>query len=424
MGAVLVVGAQWGDEGKGKIVDMFSRSADQVVRYSGGANAGHTMVVGGEQLIFHLIPCGALHAQAECVLGQGMVVNPAVLVSELDGLQERGLFQPERFVVSERAHLVLPQHLLVDELREQRAGAIGTTKRGIGPAYEDKVGRRGVRVGDLLTPAKFRAKLEANLEAWKPTVAALGGEVPSADEIFDSHMRLAERIKPIIGDAAARIAAALARGDKVLMEGAQGTMLDIDSGTYPFVTGSSTVAGSACIGSGVGPTAISAVVGVSKAYTTRVGRGPFPTELTGSAGDRLRETGAEYGATTGRPRRCGWLDIPVLRYAVRANGLTGLALTKLDVLTGHDPIQMCIAYELDGKRIEVPPYDELDRVKPMYEDLPGWETPISDCRALDDLPDNARNYVRRVEEVLGCGVWVIGVGPDREQSIVVHNPIA
>jgi len=422
MGAVVVVGAQWGDEGKGKVVDLFASNADQVVRYSGGANAGHTMVVKGEKLIFHLIPCGALHPSIECVLGQGMVVNPEVLIEEIELLKERGLFEPERFLLSDRAHLVMPQHLLIDELRERGKGAIGTTKRGIGPTYEDKVARRGLRAGDLLSPERFRAKLEDNLEILKSTIVALDGEVPDAVRIFESYMEFGEKLKPIIGDASRRVADALKNGSKVLMEGAQGTMLDIDGGTYPFVTSSSTVAGSACIGAGIGPTQISEVYGVSKAYTTRVGHGPFPSELKGKLSDQLRERGGEYGATTGRPRRCGWLDIPALRFAVRVNGLTGIALTKLDVLTGQDSIQLCVAYDLDGRRLDVPPYEDLDRVQPIYETLPGWKEPLDSCRSKNELPANAKKYIEVIEEETGCQVTLLGVGPDREQTILVRAP--
>ncbi|MBN1652393.1 MAG: adenylosuccinate synthase [Deltaproteobacteria bacterium] len=422
MPAVVVVGAQWGDEGKGKVVDLFSGFSDQVVRYSGGANAGHTMVVQGEKLIFHLIPCGALHPNIDCVLGQGMVVNPEVLIEEIDLLNQRGLFQPSRFLLSDRAHLVMPQHLLIDELRERGKGAIGTTKRGIGPTYEDKVARRGLRVGDLLSPARFRSKLEDNLEVLKPTIVALGGEIPDIAAVFESYMKFGERLKPIIGDASRRVYSALMNGSKVLMEGAQGTMLDIDGGTYPFVTSSSTVAGSACIGAGIGPTHISEVYGVSKAYTTRVGHGPFPSELKGELAEELRERGGEYGATTGRPRRCGWLDIPALRLAVRANGLTGIALTKVDVLTGQDRIQLCVEYELDGKKLEFPPFEDLDRVRAVYQTLPGWKEPLGDCRSIDDLPQNAKKYINVIEKAVQCPVTLLGVGPDREQTIVVRFP--
>jgi adenylosuccinate synthase len=407
MGAVVVVGAQWGDEGKGKIIDLLGRQADQVVRYNGGANAGHTVVVAGEQIILHLVPCGALHPETDIVLGQGMVLNLDVLVEEIEKLESLGLFQPERFLVSERAHLVLPQHLLMDELRERGKGAIGTTKRGIGPAYEDKVARRGVRVGDLCSPAKFESKLRDNLSAWEPVIARLGEKVPEAGPIIEHCLTMAEKVKPIIGDASRRVFDKIQKGGRVLMEGAQGTMLDIDSGTYPFVTSSSTVAGSACTGAGIGPTAIS---------------GPFPSEITGPQGDALREAGAEYGATTGRPRRCGWLDIAALRFSVRVSGISAIALTKLDVLTGQETIRICTEYQMDGRRLDAPPYDDLDRLQPVYQSLPGWSETLGECRSFAELPKAAQSYVKAVEDYLGCQVCIVGVGAGRERSIIVHDP--
>jgi adenylosuccinate synthase len=421
MGAVVVVGAQWGDEGKGKIVDIYAHYADQIVRYGGGANAGHTLVVDGKKLVFHLIPSGALHPGKRCVLGQGTVIDPAVLLKEIGELQERDLFDPG-FVVSERAFLVLPQHVLVDKLREQRAGALGTTGRGIGPAYEDKVGRRGLRLGDLLSRDKFARKLDANLASWRPTIEAMGGEVPAAEGILVRYMELARDLAPYIGDAAGAVRAALRGGQRVLMEGAQGTLLDIDSGTYPFVTSSSTVAGGACSGAGIGPTEIDTVVGITKAYATRVGEGPFPTELDGAQGNALREAGAEFGATTGRPRRCGWLDLPALRFAVQVNGLSGLALTKIDILTGMPEIRVCTGYKLDGRDLDVPPYDELERVEPVFESFPGWDEPLSHCRRIEDLPVNAQRYVTAIERMAGCPIWLVSVGADREQTIVIKNP--
>ena len=422
MGAVVVVGAQWGDEGKGKIVDIYAQYADQVVRYGGGANAGHTLVVDGQKLVFHLIPSGALHPGKRCVLGQGTVIDPAVLLDEIHELQQRNLFHPSGFVISERAFLVLPQHVMVDKLREQRVGALGTTGRGIGPAYEDKVGRRGLRMGDLLSRDKFARKLDANLETWRPTIEALGGQVPAAEGILVRYMELARELAPFISDAAGVVRETLRGGQRVLMEGAQGTLLDIDSGTYPFVTSSTTVAGGACSGAGIGPTEIDAVVGITKAYTTRVGVGPFPTELDNELGDSLREAGGEYGATTGRPRRCGWLDIPALRFAVQVNGLHGLALTKIDVLTGMPEIHVCTRYKLDGQELDTPPYDELERVEPVYETFPGWNEPITGCRRLEDLPANARSYLDAIERLAGCPLWLVSVGADREQTIMIKNP--
>lgn len=421
MGATVIVGAQWGDEGKGKVVDIYSQRAHQVVRYAGGANAGHTLVVDGEKVVFHLIPSGALHRDVDCVLAQGTVIDPAVLVREINELDKRGLFDPKRFTVSDRAHLVLPQHRVIDELREKQRGAVGTTKRGIGPAYEDKAGRVGVRVGDLLSPSKLQAKLEANLERWAPVVAANAGTLPSLQETLDTYLKLAERLNPLISDAALRVSDALRGGRNVLMEGAQGALLDIDSGTYPFVTSSSTIAGGACTGAGIGPTDITHVIGISKVYATRVGNGPFPSELHGAAGDALREAGGEFGATTGRPRRCGWLDLPALRYAVRINGLTGLALTKIDVLTGMPTIKVCVGYELNGQHYETIPYDDLDQLKPVYEEMPGWTESIGHCRSLADLPKNARAYIERIEKDAGCPAWLVSVGADREQTILLRD---
>jgi adenylosuccinate synthase len=423
MAAVVVVGAQWGDEGKGKIVDIYAQYADQIVRYGGGANAGHTLVVDGEQIVLHLVPAGALHGGKQCVLAQGTVIDPAVLLAELEKLRARSAaFDAQRFLISERAFLVLPHHVLVDKLRDQRQGALGTTHRGIGPAYEDKVGRRGLRVGDLLSRDKFARKLDANLEAWAPTVEALGGELPSAQGILERFMEYARDLAPMIGDAGAAVRDALAGGKRVLMEGNQGSLLDIDSGTYPFVTSASTVAGGACAGAGIGPTQIGAVVGITKAYATRVGNGPFPTEMEGEAGEALREAGSEFGATTGRPRRCGWLDLPALRLAAQVNGLQGLALTKIDVLTGMKQIQVCTGYRLNGSLIDTPPYDDLDRVTPVYESFEGWTEPLSHCRSMDELPENARKYVAAIEKLSGCPIWLVSVGPDREQTIVIKNP--
>jgi adenylosuccinate synthase len=423
MGAVVVVGAQWGDEGKGKFIDLLAGSAKQVVRYNGGANAGHTLVVNGEKSVFHLVPSGALRKGVDCVLAQGMVIDPKVLVEELTELRRRGLYDPRLMTISERAHLVLPQHLLLDELRERGKGAIGTTKRGIGPAYEDKVARRGVRMGDLLSPSKFRNKVMDNLDKLTPIIEILGGKAPELAEVCDTYLAYAEQFKETIGDAAKRVYDALARGDQVLMEGAQGAMLDIDNGTYPFVTSSSTVAASACSGAGIGPTQISAVVGVCKAYTTRVGNGPFPTELHDALGERLRTIGGEFGATTGRPRRCGWLDIPALRHSVRINGMSSIALTKIDVLTGLDTVNLCTGYELDGKKLDLPPYDEFERAIPIYQSYPGWSESLESCKRLEDLPANTRALITTIEEMAQCQISVVGVGPGREQTIVISDPL-
>ncbi|HKP55508.1 MAG TPA: adenylosuccinate synthase [Polyangiales bacterium] len=422
MGAVVVVGAQWGDEGKGKIVDIYSRHADCIVRFAGGANAGHTLVVDGEKIIFRLIPSGALNPKTYCVLGQGTVIDPTVLVGELEQLKKRGLFSPDRFMFSERAHVVLPQHMLIDGLREQGSDSIGTTKKGIGPCYEDKVARRGIRLGDLLSANKLATKLQQNLDAWQPVIAALGGTPPAHADVLKQYLELGRELAPLIGDATRPVQTAIEAGKRVLLEGAQGALLDVDSGTYPFVTSSATTAGGACTGSGLGPTAISAVLGITKAYATRVGSGPFPTEIHGAIGQKLREAGAEFGSVTGRPRRCGWVDIPALRHATRINGLSGLAITKVDVLTGMDEIQVCVAYERNGKRIDDLPYDGLHEVTPVYESFPGWTESIADCRALHELPKNALRYVCAIEDLVGCKAWLVSVGADREQTIVVSNP--
>jgi adenylosuccinate synthase len=422
MGAVVVVGAQWGDEGKGKVVDLYAHDADVVVRYAGGANAGHTLVVGGKQVVMHLVPAGALHPGKRCVLGQGAVIDPAVLLKELDSLRAWGSFDASRFVISERAFVVLPHHMLVDELRDQRVGALGTTRRGIGPAYEDKAARRGVRIGDLLDAERFGRKLEANLDAWRPTLSALGGEIPDLATVRARYLDYGRQLAPLVGDAGAVVRDALRAGERVLMEGNQGALLDVDSGTYPFVTSTSTVAGGACAGAGIGPTAIGTVVGIAKAYTTRVGHGPFPTELDGDAGARLREAGAEYGATTGRPRRCGWLDIPSLRFAVDINGMTSIALTKVDVLTGMPRIDVCTGYEVDGKPLARPPYDGLERVVPVYQSFDGWTEPLGACRRMEELPANARRYVEAIGRLAGCPVSLVSVGADREQTIVLRTP--
>ena len=423
MSAVVVVGAQWGDEGKGKVVDLYAPYADLVVRYAGGANAGHTLVVAGEKLILHLIPSGILHEQTQCVVGQGTVIDPAVFAKEVDALSERGLSTEGRLLVSQRAHVVLPHHKLIDGLREQKSGgAIGTTKRGIGPCYEDKAARRGVRMGDLLDAARLKSKLEANLECWQPVASDLGGELPSSDEIAAEYTALGEKLRAYIGDAGAIVRGSIQRNEKILLEGAQGTMLDIDNGTYPFVTSSSAVAGGACAGSGIGPTHIGSAIGIAKAYTTRVGGGPFPTELKDETGQQLRDAGAEYGSTTGRPRRCGWLDLVALRHAVAVNGLSELAITKLDVLSVLPELKVCVAYELDGERLDYPPYERVEDVKPIYETLEGWDAQLETCRSRGDLPPAAQQYLARIEQEVGCRVGVVSVGPDREDTADLSDP--
>jgi adenylosuccinate synthase len=430
---VVVVGAQWGDEGKGKVVDLLTEHAQVVVRFQGGNNAGHTLVVGNQKTVLHLIPSGILHPGKTCIIGNGCVLDPTVLMKEIDGLRGRGLLQdPSQLLVSEHAHVICPWHKHLDELREKvrGGGAIGTTGRGIGPAYEDKVARRGVRVRDLLDADRLRRRVKERLPAALEEIALLARQAKAEEPLLDSEAIVSEyavlgsRLKDFVGDASLFLAEQVRKGTRILFEGAQGTLLDIDHGTYPYVTSSNTVAGNAAVGSGLGPTAIDRVMGITKAYTTRVGGGPFPTELTDEVGERLRKVGDEFGATTGRPRRCGWLDTVVLRYAARVNGLWGLALTKLDVLSGIETLRVCTGYELQGKKIvELPgDLDELSRVTPIYEELPGWEQRLAGARTLEDLPPNALKYVRRVEEIVGTPVVCISVGAERGETILLKNP--
>ncbi len=426
MAAVVVVGAQWGDEGKGKIVDIYTEFADLVVRYGGGPNAGHTLVVGEEKVVVRLIPSGILRPKTLCVLGQGMVIDPASLIAEIDELVRRKLLDPGagRLVVSDRAHAILPYHVLVDRLREEGSGALGTTKRGVGPCYEDKVGRRGVTLGALRDAKTTERLVRQALGAWSPTIQALGGMPPSVEEVMVALSPMAKRIVPLLADTAERVDEALRKGKNVLFEGAQGTLLDIDHGTYPYVTSSSAIAGGACIGAGVGPTRLDAVIGLTKAYCTRVGGGPFPTELHDEIGERLRKAGDEFGSVTGRPRRTGWLDLPALRYAVRVNGLDGLALTKLDVLTGLDEVRVCTGYKDTKGTPSGFPHDGREGLVPVYETFPGWKDAIGSARALDDLPKAARSYVRFIEEQAGCPVELVSVGSRRDETIVLRNPFA
>lgn len=425
MPATVIIGAQWGDEGKGKIVDRLAESADLVVRYAGGPNAGHTLVVAGRKVVLRLIPSGALHPHTLCLLGQGMVISPETLLEELDGLAEYGVALGHRMLLSRQAHLILPYHVLVDELREgSEAGTkIGTTKRGIGPCYEDKVGRRGVRVGDLEKPAVLRAKVSEALNNWRPTIQALGGTAPDLEAVCDRILRTADRIVPLLGDVSARLETELAAGKRAMLEGAQGTMLDIDNGTYPFVTSSSAVAGGACTGAGIGPTRIDRVLGITKAYTTRVGAGPFPTELDDDAGHHLRNVGHEFGSVTGRPRRTGWLDLAALRYARRVNGIDGLALTKLDVLSGLDVIKVCVGYRTpDGESLELSP--DLADATPVYTSLPGWKEPLRAARAIEELPTAVRRYLEFVETTAELGIDIVSVGPGRDETIELRSGLA
>jgi adenylosuccinate synthase len=425
MPVVVIVGAQWGDEGKGKVVDLYTEHADVVARYGGGANAGHTLVVDGKKLVTHLIPSGVLRAGKTCVLGDGMVVDPQTLLDEIADVKARGLLADDGdLLVGQRAHVIFPYHQEIDKLRESRAGALGTTKRGIGPAYEAKVGRRGIRIGDLLRADRLRALLQQNLDEVNPYLERLGGRRHELAPLAERALRHGEALARYVGDASRFVHDAIRRGKSVLAEGAQGALLDIDHGTYPFVTSSSTLAGGACTGLGIGPTAISAVIGITKAYATRVGGGPFPTELPGEEGERLRQAGGEFGATTGRPRRCGWLDIPGLRLAARTNGMTGLALTKLDVLRGVRPLRMCVAYRLDGETLDELPLDaaDLERAEPVYETHEGWAEDTQAVRDLDDLPAGARRYLARIGDLLGVPLFLVSVGPNRAETIVLKNP--
>ena len=417
----VVVGAQWGDEGKGKLVDVLAEQADFVVRYQGGANAGHTVVTGDSQFILRQIPSGILHAGATCVIGNGVVVDPVTLFAELDALLERGIVTDGRMFVSDRAHLVLPYHKLLDAASEKSQG-IGTTGKGIGPAYEDKVGRRGIRVGDLRDMSRAGALLEERVARANRLLELMGAAERAS---LDDHIKLAsdfsERLGGLTADTGLLLHRALRAGKRILLEGAQGSLLDLDHGTYPFVTSSSTTAGGAAIGAGIGPTSIDGVLGVVKAYTTRVGNGPLPSAASAAEDERLRNAGGEFGAVTGRPRRCGWFDAIVVRYAVRVNGLTGLAVTKLDVLDTFERIPVCVGYTLNGKPCDEFP-DEvelLERVKPVYEELEGWRAPTSEARRLADLPAAARAYLSRLETLAETPIRYVSVGTRRDQIIAV-----
>jgi adenylosuccinate synthase len=424
MTAIVVVGAQWGDEGKGKIVDLVAERADVVVRYGGGANAGHTLKVNGQKVVTHLLPSGVLHPTTRCVLGAGMVIDPKVLLEEILDIEGRGLSVRSRITISGRAHATLPFQAAIDRAANAGPRAIGTTGRGIGPTYSDKSARVGVRLGDLVSSTRARSALEALVDAYKWRARAVGAAEPSVDEALAFLEPLMRDIQPLLGDTSLLVDRALRDNERVVFEGAQGTLLDLDHGTYPFVTSSNTVAGGACTGTGIGPTRIDAVFGITKAYCTRVGHGPFPSELHGTAGDSLREAGEEYGATTGRPRRCGWLDLPALRYAVRVNGLTALAVTKLDILSGYDEIPVCTQYRVDGELTAELPVDDLDRAEPVFERFTGWKEAISSARALGDLPASARAYITMIEERVETRIAMVSVGAERAETIVLGDPFA
>ena len=426
MSTLVVVGVQWGDEGKGKVVDLLAREADIIARFQGGSNAGHTLVVGGKKTIVRLIPSGVLHAGKICVIGNGMVIDPKTLVEEIDALQQQNcLTDPALLKISEIAHLIMPYHKAIDQAREKMRGAgkIGTTGRGIGPSYEDKMARVGIRFIDLLDEAVFQAKLSENLEEKNSYLRAILKEQGLAFQtIFDDYCRLRDRLAPHVTNTSRYLRDAISAGKKVLFEGAQGTQLDIDHGTYPYVTSSNTVAGAVCTGAGIAPQQIHNLIGISKAYTTRVGSGPFPTELFGDTGDQLRQAGGEFGTVTGRPRRCGWFDAVVVRTAARLNGIGSLALTKIDVLSGLDTLRVCTGYSYNGQQYDEVPASAhvLEGLTPIYEDLPGWTEPLTNIRSLDALPANARRYVERIETLIGAPIKMISVGAGREETILIR----
>jgi adenylosuccinate synthase len=427
MPAIVLLGAQWGDEGKGKATDLLGDRVDYVVRYQGGNNAGHTVVIGDQKYALHLLPSGILSPNVIPVIGNGVVIDPAVLLTEIKGLNERGI-DTSKLKISTNAHLITPYHRTIDKVSERFLGKskIGTTGRGIGPAYADKINRIGIRVQDLFDPSILRQKIEAALhDKNQILIKVFNRKGITVDEVFDEYLGYAQILKPYVVDTALLLDQALKAGKNVLLEGSQGTLLDVDHGTYPFVTSSNPTAGGASTGSGIGPTKITRVIGILKAYTTRVGSGPFPTELFDEDGDALRKIGGEVGVTTGRNRRCGWFDAPIARYAVRVNGLTDFFLTKLDVLTGWEKIPVCVAYEVDGVRVDELPASQTDfhHAKPIYEYLPGWKENISKAKTVADLPKNAQEYVKFLENVSGAPISAIGVGPGRDETIVVRDLI-
>src|SRR6266571_294330 len=426
---IAVIGAQWGDEGKGKIVDLLSERFDIVVRYQGGHNAGHSVQIGDRSFVLHLLPSGVIHSGKTCVLGNGMVIDPKAFFEEADRLMAQGItVTPERVKVSSRAHLILPYHRALDHTSEERLGneRVGTTLRGIGPAYEDKAGRRGIRVADALAPDVLRSRIERNLEDANRVIVAYGGQPLEVEAIFTETTQVVERLAPFIADTSHFLNQAAAGGKSILLEGAQATLLDVDHGTYPFVTSSSTVAGGACVGTGLAPHRITGVLGIVRTYTTRVGEGPFPTEmLEGEAelGQLIRERGREYGASTGRPRRCGWFDAFATRYAAEINGFSSVALTKLDVLDALDEIKVCVGYKLDGRECDSLPSvsQDLRRVEPIYETLPGWKSPTLGVTDLSELPRAARQYINFLSNHIGVEIGLVSTGPERSQTIIVRE---
>ncbi len=422
MPVITVVGGQWGDEGKGKVVDYLAEMASMVVRFSGGDNAGHTVINPHGKFKLHLVPSGIFYREVTCIIGNGVVVNPAVLAEEIDGLNKRGI-DTSRLFVSDRANLVMPYHILIDGLEEEaRAGeALGTTRRGIGPAFADKFARLGIRAGELLDGAALKKRLSLIIEYKNKILTGVYGVEPlSADELYEKCTAWGKRLSGHISDTSIMLNEAAARGDNIILEGAQGALLDPDYGTYPYTSSSSSLAGNGCVGAGIGPINIDGVIGVFKAYCTRVGNGPMPTELKDEMGDLIRNRAQEFGTTTGRPRRCGWFDAVAASYSRMVNGLSGTAITRLDILDSFDKIKVCTAYELDGERINYFPADAavLERCRPVYESLPGWQTPTSHITAYDDLPQNLKAYIARMEELIGCQVYMACIGPSREQAII------
>ncbi len=432
MANVVVIGTQWGDEGKGKVVDLLAESADMIIRFQGGNNAGHTLVINGQQFICHLIPSGILHTDKTCLIGNGVVLDPRVLLDEIKTLKDRGIaVEPGKLLISETAHIIMPYHKLIDHGREQLLkgdAKIGTTGRGIGPCYEDKIVRKGIRVIDLVDPDSFKQKLSAVIDEKNFYLREYlkSDTMLDSQSILDEYLEYGEQIRPYVTNVSVAIQKAISDNKKLLFEGAQGTHLDIDHGTYPYVTSSNTTAGNACSGAGVGPTQIDKVLGIVKAYTTRVGAGPFPTELLDAVGDTIQERGAEFGATTGRRRRCGWLDTVVVRNAVRINSLTGLTITKLDVLDGLETVKVCTGYRYKNDLLTEFPntLNILKECEPVYEELPGWSEDISGIKEFDDFPENTKNYLRRIEELTKTPIRIVSVGPDREETIVLEDPFA
>ena len=427
MSAFVVLGAQWGDEGKGKMTDFLAESTDVVVRFQGGNNAGHTVEVGDKQYKLHLIPSGILNENKLNVLGNGVVLDPKALFDEISYLENLGVeVSPNNLIVSDRAQLIMPYHKVLDELKEKARGknAIGTTKKGIGPCYTDKVERGGIRVCDLMNPEVFKEKLQENVKSKNEVIVNIyKEEALNFEEIYNEYIEFGKKLKPFVQDISVRVYDEIKAGKKVLFEGAQGMLLDIDHGTYPFVTSSSTIAGGVCTGVGIGPTMITGAVGIAKAYTTRVGKGPFPTELNDSTGEWIREKGGEFGVTTGRARRCGWLDLVILKTSARVSGLTSLVVTKIDTLAGLDKIKVCTGYKFEDKVIDYFPasLDDLEKCEPIYEEFEGWGEEVANARSYEELPLNAKKYLKKIEEFTGVEIAIVSVGPKRDQTIVVHE---